>query len=97
MNCALCGEPMAAGEEMFKYHGHSRPCPKPPLPRPSTETMIEYIHRQDGDDFVLEVRANRELWTEFRFDTAFARQSVHNDLLSMMRSCGAKDMPSAHQ
>ena len=29
--CALCGEPMPEGEEMFKYHGYSGPCPKPPL------------------------------------------------------------------
>lgn len=26
--CELCGEPMPVGEEMFKYHGHSGPCPK---------------------------------------------------------------------
>ncbi len=25
--CELCGEPMPIGEEMFKYHGHSGPCP----------------------------------------------------------------------
>ena len=31
--CELCGEPMPAGEEMFKFHGYSGPCPKPPLPR----------------------------------------------------------------
>lgn len=31
--CELCGEPMPAGEEMFKYHGHISFCPKPPLPR----------------------------------------------------------------
>ena len=31
--CGLCGEPMPEGEEMFKYHGYSGPCPKPPLPR----------------------------------------------------------------
>lgn len=30
--CNLCGEPMPAGEEMFKFHGYSGPCPKPPLP-----------------------------------------------------------------
>jgi hypothetical protein len=30
-NCELCGEPMPEGEEMFKYHGYSGPCPKPPL------------------------------------------------------------------
>jgi hypothetical protein len=29
--CTLCGEPMPPGEEMFKYHGYSGPCPKPPL------------------------------------------------------------------
>lgn len=29
--CALCGEPMPEGEQMFKYHGYSGPCPKPPL------------------------------------------------------------------
>lgn len=27
-NCEICGEPMPAGEEMFKYHGHSGPCPE---------------------------------------------------------------------
>ncbi len=31
-NCTLCGEPMPDGEEMFKYHGYSGICPKPPLP-----------------------------------------------------------------
>lgn len=31
--CELCGEPMPPGEEMFKYHGYSGPCPKPPLPQ----------------------------------------------------------------
>ena len=31
--CELCGEPMPPGEEMFKFHGYSGPCPKPPLPR----------------------------------------------------------------
>lgn len=33
--CGLCGEPMPPGEEMFKYHGYSGPCPKPRLPRPA--------------------------------------------------------------
>lgn len=32
--CELCGEPMPPGEEMFKYHGYSGPCPKPPLEQP---------------------------------------------------------------
>lgn len=29
--CELCGEPMPPGETMFKFHGYSGPCPKPPL------------------------------------------------------------------
>ena len=32
--CELCGEPMPEGEEVFKYHGYSGDCPKPPLQRP---------------------------------------------------------------
>ncbi len=28
--CEVCGEPMPEGEEMFKYHGYSGDCPKPP-------------------------------------------------------------------
>lgn len=31
--CGLCGLPMPPGEEVFKYHGHSGPCPI----RPATE------------------------------------------------------------
>ena len=29
-NCELCGEPMPTGEEMFKYHGLTGPCPVKP-------------------------------------------------------------------
>lgn len=28
--CELCGEYMPRGEEMFKYHGYSGPCPEKP-------------------------------------------------------------------
>lgn len=42
-NCALCGEPMPAGEEMFKFHGYSGPCPKPPLPKP--ESLADKLQR----------------------------------------------------
>lgn len=35
-NCELCGEPMPPNEQMFKYHGYSGGCPKPPITsRPS--------------------------------------------------------------
>jgi hypothetical protein len=38
--CALCGEPMPEGEEMFYYHGMSGDCPKPPLKREPTSTEV---------------------------------------------------------
>lgn len=42
--CELCGEPMPEGEDMFKFHGYSGPCPKPPLPRKAVGlTAIEEI------------------------------------------------------
>lgn len=28
--CALCGHRMPAGEEMFRFHGYSGPCPTDP-------------------------------------------------------------------
>lgn len=43
--CDLCGEPMPEGESMFKFHGYSGPCPKPPLPidgRGAAMTPIVY-------------------------------------------------------
>lgn len=36
-NCELCGHPLPAGEEMFKYHGFSGSCPEPALPRPPAQ------------------------------------------------------------
>lgn len=38
--CELCGEPMPVGEKMFKYHGYSGPCPKPPLSKAPDEMDI---------------------------------------------------------
>lgn len=50
--CELCGEPMPAGEEMFKFHGYSGPCPKPPLARPAMSeakhTPGPWSFRTDG-------------------------------------------------
>ena len=47
--CALCGEPMPAGEEMFVYHGYSGPCPKPPLSTQSAPINDPYEGPLDGD------------------------------------------------
>lgn len=37
-NCEICGHLMPEGEEMFKFHGYSGPCPGPKLtPAPTGE------------------------------------------------------------
>ena len=53
--CELCGHPMPAGEEAFRYHGYSGPCPKePPPPRPPTPVgwsdtdWIKHLQEQNG-------------------------------------------------
>jgi hypothetical protein len=45
--CELCGEPMPPGEEMFKYHGYSGDCPKPPLPRPKADTVESLLAERE--------------------------------------------------
>lgn len=48
--CELCGDPMPPGEEMFKYHGYSGPCPKQPKqvtrPKSSWELRCEQAERE---------------------------------------------------
>jgi hypothetical protein len=56
-NCALCGEPMPEGEEMFNYHGYSGPCPKQPTqpPKPSRVQDHKFVANechQDGCHFL---------------------------------------------
>jgi len=58
--CALCGEPMPDGETMFKYHGYSGPCPKPPrasiapyMQGSVPEIGWQYEHVQRGGKFVV--------------------------------------------
>lgn len=52
--CEICGAPMPSGETMFKYHGYSGPCPRPPLPK------------QEGPTGEL-VRRAREMLTAVKF------------------------------
>ncbi len=48
--CGICGEPMPDGEQMFKYHGRSGPCPAPPLPRPqkppTDKEMLDWLQER---------------------------------------------------
>ncbi|WP_374312472.1 DUF2829 domain-containing protein [Dongia sp.] len=40
--CNICGEPMPPGEEVFKFHGYSGPCPKPPLAGSAEKTGFDF-------------------------------------------------------
>jgi hypothetical protein len=92
--CGVCGEPMQPAESMFKYHGSLGPCPKPPLPR-ERKAMIGYTFRDEGGKFWIDIEADRSHVTSIDFDTASERDRAYDDLLAMMRSMGAQDMPSA--
>lgn len=41
--CLLCGEPMPKGEEMFKFHGYSGDCPKPPLKKNKPSYLMQFF------------------------------------------------------
>lgn len=91
--CELCGEPMPEGETMFKFHGHSGPCPKPP--KQKTQVMVEYIFRDMRDgEFWIDVKIDRQPYCSLGpFTTEGERQKAHEDLLSTTRKLGAKDVP----
>ena len=50
--CELCGHPMPVGEEMFKYHGHSGPCPAPPVEQNINACADPAALRQQRDDLL---------------------------------------------
>lgn len=98
-NCELCGEPMAPGEGMFKFHGYSGPCPKPPTAKAKREAFLEYIKVDEVDGtFGIEIIVQGEPKSGVcGFATAAERDRALDDLLSMMRSLGAKQGPAATQ
>lgn len=54
--CELCGFPMPPGEEVFRYHGYSGPCPTPPT-REQLEAALVKVDK-----------ASRQLREEARVD-----------------------------
>lgn len=96
--CEICGEPMPLGEEMFKFHGYSGPCPKPPLPKPRAMAVVEYFYRESDSEFWIDVRVDRAARDSLGpFRTATERQRAYDDLMTMMRSTGAVDLPAQAQ
>lgn len=97
--CALCGDPMPEGETMFKFHGLSGPCLKPPLPAPKNEVVAQYSFYDASDGtFSISIKVNGQWATPLGpFDTATERQRVFDDMMEMMRSVGAVDIPPLPQ
>jgi hypothetical protein len=90
--CELCGEAMPPGEEMFKFHGYSGDCPKPPLPT-SREVVAKYIFRDASGKFFIDIQIDDTPYSILGpFDTSDERQRAYDDLLDMMRQTGARDV-----
>lgn len=64
--CRLCGNPMPEGEEMFKYHGYSGPCP--PKAKAMT-TLEERIENMAKGEYQRGHGQNDPTWDAAPFDT----------------------------
>lgn len=86
--CALCGEPMPQGEEMFKYHGYSGPCPAPARPKPLVVVSLHIVHREDlAGDLWIECRLGGETYdTIGPFSSTAERRRASDDLVNMLRA-----------
>lgn len=89
-NCTLCGEPMPAGEEMFKFHGYSGPCPKPPLPKkvPSKPNYAKLAKEMNALAAMIEAHAGDYApirdYSDKLIEGAVAIQELH-DLIARLR------------
>lgn len=96
-NCEICGEPMDEAESMFKYHGFSGACPKPPLPKPMSKVVVEYIQVDLPDEYRLDIHVDRKPYACEHFASEEERQRFLDDLLQSQRSLGAVDLPNKPQ
>lgn len=73
--CGVCGEPMPPGEEMFKYHGYSGPCPKPPLPKKPPPEFAWVIERGDSQPSAPTYWSGPDQWSQDHLDAVrFSRK-----------------------
>lgn len=73
--CELCGEPMPPGEEMFKFHGYSGNCPKPPI-----GGHVEPKQLNRDDKLVAAVELLNSIVEKARLHTDVSRVLVENAL-----------------
>jgi hypothetical protein len=61
-------------------------------------SLVEYVHRQAIGQYWLDIYVDRGHWAALGpFATAAERQQAHDDMLAMMRSAGAHDLPERVQ
>lgn len=91
--CGICGEPMPPGQEMFKYHGYSGKCPKPPLEKIEAKAVVEYFLVKRVDGFWVPIHVDKQAHDAIGpFETKEECQRCYDDLLSSMRQLGARDV-----
>ena len=86
--CTLCGEPMPDGEGMFKIHGYSGPCPKPPLQQ--TLVAVQVGIRRRGDDYFVFMDGQEEI----PCTSLEQAEAVLADLHAMVKHLGGDIMPA---
>jgi hypothetical protein len=93
--CELCGEPMPPGEEMFKIHGYSGPCPTAPV-APATGLpnvspgALQYLDPDDDPANywiaeALHLRMSGHGWTRIAGAVQRPRSSVRRVIDQQMR------------
>ena len=104
--CQLCGEPMPPGEEMFKFHGYSGPCPTKkadPVPAVSTwpvcpECHIEQtygVRKHSWDCPTLAAATSVALDSDPSRETVSADRAMTDDTLRQIAERLAKVMVTA--
>lgn len=78
---------MSDEEPMFKFHGYSGPCPKPPLPKPEKHSIDLIVVHSNGDDWAIDITVDGAPYQALGpFATEDACKRAVNDLLEMIRS-----------
>ena len=90
--CELCGEPMPPGEEMFKYHGHSGPCPKAPQSMTIKETItLTFQDEAQRERFMRQLHQEPD-WDSYEYKRMLRRATA--EPVQHASDCAKHDGPA---
>lgn len=94
--CEICGQPMPPGEEMFKFHGYSGPCP-PMIIDEFKKCLSTMSHSRAGWDYELPKAQRAEEDRQGKEALALARSiwAVNPDLHDRLRKAFYEASPLA--